>query len=52
MNQRFLRLIGHNPDREQHRAEAERMKALLVGWLERVKSKKLDGGIARPVIAN
>ena len=52
MNQRSLRLIGHNPDREQHRTEAERMKALLVGWLERVKSKKLADVVARPVITN
>ncbi|MCX7016853.1 MAG: sulfatase-like hydrolase/transferase, partial [Candidatus Sumerlaeota bacterium] len=46
----MINLIGNNPDREKHRSEAERMKALLVGWLERVKSPWLDSVKARPVI--
>ena len=45
-------LIGDNPDREKHRAEAERMKSLLLAWLERTKSKQLDDVKKRPVIAN
>lgn len=45
-------LIGHNPDREKHRAEAERMKSLLLAWLERTKSQQLEAVKARPVIAN
>ena len=43
-------LIGINPDREKHRAEAERMKNLLVAWLTRIKSPYLEGVKARPVI--
>jgi len=43
-------LIGHNPNREKFRAEVERLKALLVAWLERVKSPCRDGVKARPVI--
>ena len=45
-------LIGDNPDHEKHRAEAERMKSLLLAWLERTKSKQLDDVKKRPVIAN
>ncbi len=44
-------LIGRNPDREQHRAEATRMKGLLVEWLERVKSPLLSTVQDRPVLA-
>ena len=44
-------LIGHNPDREKYRAEAERMKKLLMAWLERVKSPCLEPVKARPLIA-
>ena len=43
-------LIGCNPDREKYKAEAERMKNLLVAWLVRVKSPYLEGVKARPVI--
>jgi arylsulfatase A-like enzyme len=43
-------LIGNNPDREKHRAEAERMKGLLVQWLEHVKSAQLEGVKARPLM--
>jgi hypothetical protein len=43
-------LIGGNPDREKHRPEAERMKGLLLTWLERVKSGHLEDVKARPVI--
>ena len=42
--------IGTNPDREASRAEAERMKGLLVSWLERVHSPHLEGVKARPVL--
>ena len=42
-------LIGHNPDREKLRAQAERMKALLLDWLARVKSPHLETIKARPV---
>jgi arylsulfatase A-like enzyme len=50
--QEVTNLIGQNPEREKHRVEAERMKGLLVGWLERVKSEDLEGVKARPAIAN
>ena len=43
-------LIGSNPDREKHRAEAERMKGLLVQWLERVKSSHVEDVKARAVV--
>jgi hypothetical protein len=43
-------LIGNNPDREQHRAEAERMKGVLLTWLEHVKSSRVEDVKARPVI--
>ncbi len=43
-------LIGCNPDREKYKAEAERMKNLLVAWLVRVKSPYLESVKARPVI--
>jgi len=43
-------LIGRNPDREQHQAQAEAMKARLVSWLERVDSPYLDEVRQRPVI--
>ena len=49
--QELNNLLGHNADREQHRAEAERMKQLLVRWLEKVKSPELKNVKARPVIA-
>jgi len=49
--QEITNLIGHNPAREKHRAQAERMKALLVAWLEKVKSPSLEDVRARPVIA-
>ncbi|HPA17779.1 MAG TPA: sulfatase-like hydrolase/transferase [Verrucomicrobiae bacterium] len=42
-------LIGRNPERQKHCAEAERMKALLVDWLARVKSPYLEGVKARPI---
>jgi arylsulfatase A-like enzyme len=44
-------LIGRNPDREKHHAEATRMKGLLVEWLTRVKSPHLVTVKARPVLA-
>ncbi len=45
-------LIGSNPDREKHRAEAERMKSLLLAWLERTKSKQFDDVKMRSVMAD
>jgi hypothetical protein len=42
-------LIGRNPDREKPRAEAIRMKCLLVEWLARVKSPHLETVKARPL---
>jgi hypothetical protein len=44
-------LIGKNPEREKYRAEAERMKGLLVEWLARVQSPSLEGVKARPVMS-
>jgi arylsulfatase A-like enzyme len=40
---------ANEADREKSRPQAERMKALLVAWLERVKSPFLDEVKARPV---
>jgi arylsulfatase A-like enzyme len=48
--QELINLIGGNPNREQHRAEAERMKMLLVAWLERAKSPNLEQVKARRVL--
>lgn len=45
-------LIGRNPNRETYRAEAERMKGLLVAWLTRVNSPYLEGVKARPAIGD
>jgi hypothetical protein len=45
-------LIRRNPDKEKSRAEAERMKGLLVDWLTRVKSPQLDSVRARPLLAD
>jgi len=42
-------LISHNPDRAKFRAEAERMKTLLLDWLARVKSPQLETIKARPI---
>jgi hypothetical protein len=42
-------LIGHNPEREKFRAEAGRMKALLIDWLTGVKSPHLETIKARPI---
>ncbi|MEI7729164.1 MAG: sulfatase-like hydrolase/transferase [Verrucomicrobiota bacterium] len=44
-------LIGRNPDKEQYRAEAGRMKGLLIEWLTRVKSPHLDAVRNRPLLA-
>ena len=48
--QEMTNLLGRNPDREQHRAQAERMKGLLVAWLEHTKSPNLESVKARPVM--
>ena len=45
-------LIGRNPGREKYRAEATRMKNLLIDWLTRVKSPLLDSVRARPVLSD
>jgi arylsulfatase A-like enzyme len=45
----LINWIGHNPDRAKFRAEAERMKALLIDWLTGVKSPHLETVKARPV---
>jgi hypothetical protein len=47
--QEMNNLVGRNPDREKHRADAERMKSLLIEWLARVKSPHLDSVKARPL---
>lgn len=44
-------LIGRNPEREKYRAEATRMKGLLVEWLSRIKSPLLETIKARPVFS-
>jgi len=49
-SEEIANLIGCNPNREKYKAEAERMKSLLVAWLTRVKSQYLEGVKARPVI--
>lgn len=50
--QELNNLIGANPDKEKHRAEAERMKGLLIDWLARVKSPHLDSVRQRPLFAD
>lgn len=45
-------LIGRNPDREKHLAEATRMKGLLTDWLTRVKSPLLESVRQRPVFSD
>jgi arylsulfatase A-like enzyme len=47
--QELNNLIGRNPDREKYRAEATRMKGLLVEWLARLKSPHLGTVKARPL---
>jgi len=46
---KITNLIGANPDRQKFRTQAERMKALLVAWLERVNSPHLKEVKARPI---
>jgi hypothetical protein len=48
-HQELNNLIGRNPNREKHRAEVERMKGLLVEWLARAKSPRLETVKARPL---
>ncbi|MBT3374577.1 MAG: sulfatase-like hydrolase/transferase [Lentisphaerae bacterium] len=44
-------LLGRNPEREQYRDQGERMKGLLVAWLERIGHAEHAVGVAkRPVI--
>ena len=44
-------LLGNSPDREKHAAQAERMKSLLLAWLQRQgHTKHAEGVKARPVI--
>lgn len=47
--QELSNLIGNNPDKAKHRAEAERMKGLLIKWLTRVKSPHLESVRERPL---
>jgi len=47
--QELNNLIGANPDKEKHRAEAEQMKRLLLDWLFRVKSPHLESVRKRPL---
>ena len=47
--QELNNLIGRNPDREKSRAEAVRMRGLLVEWLTRVKSSHVESVKARPL---
>ena len=42
-------LLADKFDWEKHRGEAERLKRLLVGWLERVRSPHLDSVKARAI---
>jgi len=43
-------LQGNDPAREKYRAQAERMKGLLVAWLDQVKSPSAAQVKARPVM--
>ena len=42
-------LLGNNPDWEKHRGEAERLKGMLVEWLFRINSPRLESVKARPI---
>ena len=42
-------LLADKRDWEKHRGEAERLKRLLVSWLERVRSPHLDSVKARAI---
>jgi arylsulfatase A-like enzyme len=48
--QELTNLLGSREDRQRHAAEAERMKGLLVAWLERTKSPNLEQVKARPIL--
>jgi hypothetical protein len=50
--QELNNLIGRNPDKEQYRAEAMRLKGLLIEWLARVKSPHLDSVRNRPLFVD
>lgn len=50
--QELNNLIGRNPDKERYRAEATRLKGLLIEWLIRVKSPHLDSVRNRPLLAD
>jgi arylsulfatase A-like enzyme len=45
-------LLGSNPDRAKYRGEAERLKGLLITWLQRVHSPCLEGVKARPAVGD
>jgi hypothetical protein len=47
--QELNNLIGRNPDRRKHRADAMRMKGMLIEWLARVKSPHLEFVKVRPL---
>jgi len=42
-------LIGRNPKRQSYKAEAERLKRLLVEWMEKVDDPNLESVKTRPV---
>ena len=43
-------LIGRNPKRSAYKAEAERLKKMLLAWMEKVDDPNLESVKARPVI--
>ena len=45
-----MNLIGGNPDRRKHKAEADRLKAMLLEWMENVDDPNLESVRIRPVI--
>jgi arylsulfatase A-like enzyme len=48
--QETANLIGRNPNRQEHRDAAQRMKDLLVNWLKRVHSPWVESVEARPIL--
>lgn len=49
--QEMNNLIGRNPNREEYRSEATRMRGLLVEWLSRAESPSLETVKARPIFS-
>lgn len=46
----LVNLIGNNPARDKHRADAERMRGRLTAWLAGIKSPRLESVKARPLL--